>query len=186
MTNTKKPTLHRVPVYRRPIFLIVAAILICAAIAVFIVLHKNSTQAPSDPSRDSSTVQPSSSTDKVDLPTTDDPEEPEKITQFEGGDPNELEELTGSIAYHGITGDTLTITASIDQFLSEAGNCKLQLSQNGQLVYSAELPAKADVTTSVCGPFEIPTQNLYSGTYQIRIEVTGNDKFGTIIGETTI
>lgn len=186
MTNTKKSTLHRVPVYRRPIFLIVAAILICAIVTIFIVLHQDSTPTSPDASQNPSTSQPNPSTNQTDAPASEEPEEPEKVTQFEGGDPNKLEELTGSIAYHGVTGDTLTITASIDQFLYETGNCKLQLSQNGQLVYSAELPAQADVTTSVCGPFEIPAQNLYSGTYQIRIEVTGNDKFGTIIGETTI
>lgn len=186
MTKTKKPTLHRVPIYRRPIFLI--AVALAAIVAILLLTQsKNNTPPGSSTSSSSQSQNQPSSDDKPseDDITTEKPDEPEKVTQFEGGDPNDLAELTGHVAYHGVTGNTLTITASIDQFLDEAGNCELQLSQNGKVVYSGSLSAKADVTTSVCGPFEIPTYDL-SGTYQIKIVVNASNKTGTITGETTI
>lgn len=185
MTNTKNTKAHRVPVYRRPIFLIAAAVIVCAVIIAIIILLQKTPSNQISPQTPSAS-QPPNDQENQQKPDQEKPEEPEKVTQFEGGDPNDLQELTGHIAYHGITGNTLTVTASIDQFLSETGNCQLELSQNEQTVYTENLPAKADVTTSVCGPFEVPIQDFSSGTYQIKIIVTADDKTGTIIGETTI
>lgn len=186
MANTNKK-LHRIPVYRRPIFIVGAAVAVVVAV---LVLTKTLNQTPENPVSD--TKLPNASTTSPSTPTTtpsapnQTPDEPEKVTQFEGQDPNALNELTGNITYHGIENGTLTVVSSIDQYISDGGNCHISLTFNNRTVYSADKSIAAEVSTSVCGPFEIPTIDFSPGSYQITITVTGNGKTGTITGTTTI
>ena len=56
----------------------------------------------------------------------------------------------------------------------------------GQTVYSASRDAVPDVTASICDTFEIPTANLAPGTYQIEIDLSGDNKRGIITDEVTL
>lgn len=118
----------------------------------------------------------------------EDPAEPEdKVTQYEGEDPNTLAELTGSLTRKGVDDGVLTIVAVIDQYLHTAGYCTITLKNSaGQTVYSASRDAVPDVTASICDTFEIPTANLASDTYQIEIDLSGDNKRGIITDEVTL
>lgn len=185
MTKTKTKS-HRVPVYRRPLFIIFVLLVIAAGaiIAFFIFNQAPSTEPnltapePSAPELPAPDRQPDEET----------PEEPERPAQFEGEDPNKIDTLTGQVAYRGIDSsrNVLSITASIDQYLSSGGNCHLSLYRANTEIYSADLSALPDITTSVCGPFEVPLSRLSSGTYNIIIKVTADDKSGTITSEVGI
>lgn len=182
--------LHRVPFYRRPPFLIAGAIILVVIVIILIVILSRKPEA------DNPQETPSTSFDQPNKPATSDDsndsdsdsDEPEGVLQYEGKDPNKLDELTGSIAYRGVDqgAGILTITASIDQYLQSAGECKLRLTSDGRELYSETLPATADVTTSVCGPFEAPLSELGSGTINIEITITADNKSGTITDEVQI
>lgn len=193
--SSSSSDLHRVPFYRRPPFLIAGAIILVVVVIIIIVIFSKKPEA------DNSQETPSTSFDQPNKPTTSDDtgdsgsdsnpdqsEEPAGVLQYEGQDPNKLDELTGSIAYRGVDRDagTLTITASIDQYLQSTGECKLRLTNDGRELYSETLPATADVTTSVCGPFEAPLSELGSGTIKIEITITADNKSGTITDEVQI
>ena len=175
---------HRVPPYRRPIIVVSFLIVLIAAIAVtitiFMNLNRNQEPAP-EPVTPTPTPVVTQPKDEEDQPL-----EPEdKGNQYEGEDPNLLDELTGRVAYKGVNREpnyqTLTISASIDQYLQSNGACALSLKDpTGIEVYSSSLPAQPDVTTSACGPFEIPIADFSPGAYQIEITVSGDDKTGLI------
>ena len=183
----RKSGAHRIPPYRRPIivvsFLIVLLIAIAVTVVIFFSIDKNR-------DLDSSNTDDTTSLPQVDPAAKPDPEDqspvPEdKVTQYEGEDPNDLEELTGRVAYKGVSTEqnfrTLTVSASIDQYLMADGTCTLRLKDSsGAEVYSATMPASADVTTSACGPFEIPVTNFSPGDYRIEIAVSGDGKTGLI------
>lgn len=181
MTKTQTKS-RRVPVYRRPITIIIAIILIVAiaiAIVAFFLLRPTKTEEATT----SSTLNTSSSsTDSNNSTAVENP--PDKAIQFEGENPNELEELTGSITRRSISSGELTVVASIDQFLSSDSNCRLVLKDSsGQEVRSTDsLPVTAEATSSACGPFTVPVNQL-SGTYTIDVIITSPDKSGHITAE---
>ncbi len=177
-TNTSK---HRIPIYRRPLFIggvvVVAIVIVTICIAVPKSHESTSTQPPSN--NQSSVSQPPSKPDNSDSePST----EPKRPSQYEGGDPNQLPELTGFISYKNVDYDAgeIMISAGIDQYLMSDGSCTLRFKQGESVAYSVSTPAIADVTTSVCETFRIPLSSLSSGDYQIEILIEGDNKTGLI------
>lgn len=177
-------TAHRIPPYRRPIIVVSFLVMLVAVVAVTLIVFMsiNHTQEtlpdPEGPSTTAPIIAPPA--------TEEQPPEPEdKVSQYEGEDPNLLDELTGHIAYKGVNRETnyqtLTVSASIDQYLHSDGTCTLSLKNpDNTEVYSAILPAQPDVTTSACGPFEVNIADFSSGAYQIEITVSGDSKTGLI------
>lgn len=111
--------------------------------------------------------------------------EEKKVSQYEGNDPNEAEELTGVITYAGVSGDKLMIRVNIDQFL-DAGECKLNLRQAGMNVYNASARVVSSVSTATCEGFDVPLAEVGTGGTHITITVQAGEKVGTIEGEATI
>lgn len=170
--------------------LIIILIIIAVVVVIVLVVKpqpkvevKPSTPETSTPSEESA---PSTSLDPQ--PTPETPDYPEnKTTQYEGEDPNNLEELTGAITYSGVDGDILTVMTMIHQQLAEPGTCALTLTgRSSHRSYTASGKAFTDVSTSSCETFEIPVSELVSDTYDIEIKITGNQKTGTIRGEVSL
>lgn len=179
-TNTSK---HRIPFYRRPLF-IGGAIILIAAVGIFIIIHHSSSESTQDSSTTDQSPQTQTSTDSRDPQDSDSKPsvEPERPTQYEGDDPNQLPELTGFISYKNVDHDLeeILISAGIDQYLMSEGSCTLRLKQGENVVYSVSVSALADVTTSVCETFRIPLSNLSPGDYQIEISIDADNKTGII------
>ncbi len=188
MANSNSHTSHRIPPYRRPLVVISFLAILTVVILVTILLFKNfdkpddssvSNPKPSSPG----TVQTPNSNDNTTTTPSTDPEEPDsKVTQYEGEDPNELNSLTGSIAFKNVDHQTnvLRLAASISQYLHDDGVCTVSLKRDNITVRTMTLPATPDVTTSVCGPFELSIADLPSGSYEIEIQITGDGKSGHI------
>lgn len=192
-TKTKKQSQrHRIPIYRRPWFIVLILVIILAIIA-YLILHSK-TPATTNPL--SSPTVPASSVDNpsTTVPTgetsatgTEVEDEPEKAVQFEGEDPNTMDSLTGSITRSSVSGANLTIVAVIDQYLTKPGFCTLTIKNSaGDRVYTASRDAVADVTTSICEDFVVSTAGFPAGKYQIEITVSGDGKEGKINGEVNL
>lgn len=190
--TSKRKNSHRVPVYRRPWMVLIFFLAMAAAAVVLALLFLkprpvNELDTPTT-DQPSHTTPTSPTVENENTQTDETPAEPEdKVTQYEGEDPNTLAELTGSLTRKGVDDGTLTIVAVIDQYLHAAGYCTITLKNSiGQTVYSASRDAVPDVTASICDAFEIPTTNLAPGTYQIEIDLSGDNKRGVITDEVTL
>ncbi len=135
-------------------------------------------------STDISTETVENSTKKIEETTEANTEQKPKIIQNEGEDPNQKEELTGSLTSAQISGDKLIIRVNIDQFLT-TGNCVLNLT-SGSKNASKEANIISVASTSTCEGFDVPINSLSSGLWNIEVKLSSNDKIGTIIGEVNI
>lgn len=104
-----------------------------------------------------------------------------KTVQYDGGSPNELDNLTGAINYAGINGDKLLIRVSIDQYLEE-GNCELVLMQVGEVIYHSAAEIMGDATASTCKGFDVPVTALSNGEIQFTVYFNSGDKAGEVSG----
>lgn len=178
---------HRIPPYKRPIVIISFLLLLLLATVVTVLIFKNFHPSPSLTPVEPSQPEPSN-------PVGDDPvQEPidapdSKPSPYEGEDPNLRNELTGRISYKNVdyASNQLIAIASIDQYLVNGGDCQLQLISGESILASLSLAATPDVSTSVCGPFNLSLNGVPQGTYQIRILVSSNDRRGTIIDQIDI
>lgn len=106
----------------------------------------------------------------------------EAVKQFDGGDPNVGEKLTGVITYAGANDGSLMVRVNIDQYLA-SGTCKLELLKDGGIVYGETVGVVDSAATATCKGFNVATAGLPSGKINIRILVTSGEKTGTIEGE---
>ena len=111
--------------------------------------------------------------------------EKEKVVQYDGGDPNELTELTGVITYAGVMGENLMIRVNIDQYLSD-GNCVLSVRRNGEEIYSDEAVIVDAASTATFEGFNVPVSRLGNGAVDILIMLKSSEKSGTISGRAEI
>ena len=115
----------------------------------------------------------------------EEPIKKEEIVQYEGGNPNELDNITGVVTYAGVSGNDLMVRVNIDQYLN-SGECMLLLSTAGNIVYSNVARVIDSASTATCEGFNVPMYLLESGHYNITVEVTSGDKKGTISGEVSL
>lgn len=188
--TSKRKNSHRVPFYRRPwaiviFFLIMAIAVVLALIFIRPQPASESDESATDQPVDNSAAIPSGEGTEPTTPAESD--EPEKTTQYEGEDPNTLEQLTGYLTRKGVDDGVLTVVAVIDQYLHTPGFCTITLKNStGQTVYTASSDAIPDVTASICDTFEIPTTGFASGTYRIEIDLASDNKRGIITDEVNL
>lgn len=188
-----KSAAHRVPPYKRPILIIGFLVILAVVVTITILVCKNlglnsDSKHVSNPNSDnSSDNRPSTTPDDTNTPTT--PDEPEnKAPQYEGEDPNLLDELTGVINYIDIDPGTnvLHSVVTLNQYLPEgSGQCVFNVMRGDAILRTASAITSNDPSNSVCGPFNISVEGL-SGDYHIEVIVTSDDKRGVITTETQI
>lgn len=111
--------------------------------------------------------------------------EKKKVEQYDGGNPNEAEELSGAITYAGVSGSNLMIRVNIDQYLEE-GSCSLTLARSGATIYNSIASVIGGPSTSSCEGFDVPVSGLGGGKIEITIKLEANGRSGTIRGEANI
>lgn len=111
------------------------------------------------------------------------PKTPEK---YEGQDVNQLEKLTGAITYSAKSANYYRIRVNIDQFLKLPGTCKLTVLSADKVVYTDSVSVVSNPSSGTCEGFDIPLTKLASGDYNVKIEITANQKTGVIEGKVTI
>ncbi len=186
MPKKEKTNQQRTPLYKRPYIVAIALIILVVIVAGVIIFFANRSQQDSGDIELENNNVPLDTQDQA-VPSTKPDDSPnERPTAYEGEDPNTLEELTGSIPFKNLSDGTLSISAAIDQYLIDNGTCELTLSSDNGYNYSTSVAAVADVTTSICEPFRVDVGSFPTGTYQIKIIITGDGKTGTILDEVTL
>lgn len=179
---------HRVPPYKRPILIVGFLVILAAVVGITVLICKNlksssngSTHLPNPEESNSNVVIPPEQPSTPDTPNDNPP-------QYEGEDPNLASDLSGVITYRDIDPENATLhsAVTINQYLSENGQCVFNLKLDGNIIRTASAAATPDITTSVCGPFALPIDGLSPGLYQIEIIITGDGKQGTINDEIQI
>ena len=105
-------------------------------------------------------------------------------TQYEGENPNSLEQLTGIVSFAGVANNSFLVNVTIDQYI--AGTCSFVLEGPSGARITSSADIEFDPATTYCsysGP--VPT----SGDWKIIVTVTestGEHRTGTITGEATI
>lgn len=189
-TNTKRTNTQNNSFIKRHLWATIILILLLGAAitAIIVALNSKPEPKPSETTDNNTTVEaPDNQTDTNVGDQQNSPQPDDKVTRYEGEDPNQKETLTGSILYTNNQNDVLIIAVAIDQFLNTAGTCTLTLTgeQTGT-TYTQTVNSTAEVASSYCEIFEIPTSELQSDHYQINIQLSGNQKTGLITGETQL
>lgn len=187
-TNRKTSTTnqHRLPLYRRAWFLVLATILVIAAIVCTIIFFVKPNQNTASGSSDTDNTAQDSSEQSPQINdgqhnNEDEPySDPDQITtQYEGENPNLANDLSGVITYTDYQDGMLSIGTMINQYLSE-GSCELKLTSNNGNVYTASSKIFAAASTSACSDFNL---NVAPDSYKIEITLNSNGKQGIITGE---
>ena len=108
--------------------------------------------------------------------------EKEKVVQYEGGDPNEMEKLTGVMTYAAVNDGVLMVRVNIDQYLA-SGTCELAILTGGTNIYSATANIIDSAATATCEGFNVPVSETWSGALQIVVYLSADGKTGEIAGE---
>ena len=103
------------------------------------------------------------------------------VEQYDGEDPNQLEELTGSVTYAVVTDGVLKIRINIDQYLG-GGRCNMSLIRDGVNIYNMSANISALVSTSTCDGFDVPVPSIGNGDYDIVVNLEAEGKIGVING----
>lgn len=184
---------RKMPIYRHPWFYVAIVLAVAALVfGMWFAFFRNNSKTP-EPLVDTSnnsigTVTPSEAKSKSEnIEKEDENAETGKKqtpTQYDGEDPNSLEEITGYISYSAVNQDHLSIRLTINQFLT-SGTCNLTMTSGSSTVTkSAEVIGNA--STATCQGFDIPLSELPSDNWNISIKITSGDKTGTITGDTTL
>lgn len=180
MNTNKESHLHRTPLYRRPLVIVtfLSIVIIVAIITILIFAFSRSMISHETSSDDSESTQTNTSDEVFAESDTSWDNTP---VQYEGGNVDSSESLTGGITYQNIHQGVLYIGTTIDQYLTAGGTCEVALYDSSEtLVYHDYVDAFADVATSACDTISIPITQLSSGTYQIKITLSGDNKNGII------
>ena len=113
------------------------------------------------------------------------PVEKEEVVQYDGDDPNEIENLTGVVTYLGVSGNDLVVRVNIDQFLT-SGSCEINVISHEEVFYTGLAPIIDSASTSTCEGFNIPIDGLSSGKVRVNINLSSGEKTGMISGEVEI
>lgn len=167
-------------------------VLVAIVVIIGVVIWQNSQNNNQNNQNEASEVEKIEQKDELEVnnPANDENKDKEtvnkpKVVQYEGGDPNIAEELSGVVTYAGVNSGVLMVRTNIDQYLTE-GICELTLTRGGTIIYSDTTNIVGDVSTATCEGFDIPVSGLGEGNLEINIKLTSGGKTGTLRGEVSI
>ncbi len=129
----------------------------------------NTDDVDTKPSDDTST----NSSDKPDHEAEKDISPP-----YEGENVDNSRTLSGVISYKSVVDGNLVIRTTINQMLG-SGTCSLTLS-NGQKTVTRSSSIAQNPSSSTCEGFSVPTTELGSGTWDIKVQVSSDGRTGTL------
>ena len=167
---------------RTRVIIIVAAAIVLGLIIVFIVFQIINNQKPDNKSNNSSSTSTSQTNQESSTTTKEDPK---KVTQYEGNDPNDSNELTGSITSAFIANGQFILRVNINQYIS-GGTCTLTMTK-GTSTFTRTVPLIANVSSSTCQGFDAQASEVSTGTWHAVIDLNSNDgKKGKIESEVNL
>lgn len=183
--NTK--TKHKAKSKKSSILaLILIFLVVCAALFGIFVLLPDTQAEPETKTKDPETSEEQPIIQEVaTAETTNTAKSPDKQTDG-GEDPNTSETLYGNITTTRLENGKLTIYTSIAQYLG-SGSCKATLTGPSGKVVTITSEIIASPSSSSCGSLSADLSQFdESGTWNIKINLSANDKIGTITGEVEI
>ena len=167
-------------------WLLILILLIAAVVVCYLVWDNYFNDNKPKEDEDSSQVEEEEKTEEEGEPEVEEEvktseEDDKKVKQYEGEDPNEQVELSGSVTYAAFLNNNVTIRVNIDQFLDE-GNCELNIVKNNEVVYNENARVINSASTSTCEGFDFYSPAVTPGKYGIVIRVTSGEKTGLISG----
>lgn len=164
-----------------------ACFLLLAGTAVFILEKTGVTNFYRKPIAHTQVTEITSPTNTVDYPITSSGSGNMQEDKTSGTDkPIVSDTLSGVTNYKSVVDDMLSIRVTIYQVLS-SGTCTLTLirsSDGKQVSKTAEIVQNPSSTT--CAGFDIPTSELGTGSWNISVGLSGDDKTGRINDEVSI
>lgn len=112
-------------------------------------------------------------------------EEKPSVAQYEGEDPNKLENITGVVSFAGYSEGNFIVNVMLDQELGNSGTCNFTLMHSSGAKITNTSATQAGPSTSFCS-YSTPAGNVQAGAWSISVEVTGTNKKGAISGEANI
>lgn len=92
--------------------------------------------------------------------------------------------ISASISHKSIVSDVLILRITIDQFLS-SGQCHL-IMYNNQKTIERVVNIAQNPSSSSCMGFDIPINEIGNGNWSITINISSNDKKGSVADNITI
>ena len=135
---------------RKWLWISLGVILVVTAVIIGVVIWQNNhSESKNDGVKEQETEKQETTEAEatVDIEAVNAQGEKQKVVQYEGEDPNELEELTGVVTYAGVSGENLMVRVSIDQYLT-SGSCELTLTRGGATIYNSIADIVGDVATA--------------------------------------
>lgn len=166
-------------------WLIILILLIAAGVVCYLVWEGYFKEKETINSGDDAKVQTDVRDNEKDESESDETVKKEETVRYDGENPNNAAELTGVITYAGVSGEKLMIRVNIDQYLN-GGECMLLLETAGNVVYSNVARVVDSAATATCEGFDISTDLLEAGQYNITVEVESDGKKGVIEGEVSV
>ncbi len=174
---------------------IILALIICAAVIVALFFLKplgnKATEENQETNSSSSEKKSESSETKKEekkeesASTEPSPEAEKNNTQYEGGNPNNLEEITGTISFAGVSDGKFIVNASLDQTLGTSGACTFTLTHSSGTVLSGTVATEPGPSSSFCS-FSTSSDKALEGDWKIVVELSANGKQGSIAQEVKI
>ena len=165
---------------------------VCAAVVLGLLFLKPTFENKGDKSEGSSesTNNYQKSDNKKEEQKEEDPQEitPEaekSHAQYEGEDPNNLEQITGAISFAGNSDGKFTVNVAIDQALGDDGTCSFNLVNENSQTISGTFPTEPGPTASFCS-FSMPIADDMSGNWRITVTIEAEGKAGIITREATL
>ena len=119
---------------------------------------------------------------KEEVESKEEVEDEKEQPNYDGENPNRAEALTGVITRAENMGEQVVIRVNIDQYLGE-GECRLNLKEDGEIVYSGTASIVGSAATATCEGFDVPVAEIGGGNFEVEIVVNSGDKSGVISGE---
>ncbi len=165
------------------------AVLVIGGVSYYFLIYKPADNNTISQTNDSSEVNtekkaaPKPEKNNSNKSNSDHESEKNIIPQYSSDDANSSPSLTGAINFKSVVDGNLMIRTTIDQMVS--GTCQLKLT-SGQKVVTKESAIVQNPSSSTCEGFNVPTNELGSGNWQIEIHTSGDGKTGTLKDSVTI
>lgn len=176
---------HRKNNKNNPLLIAVIVLLLAAAITFFVLSliapknskkEENSTTASSTVSTTTAT---SDSDSKISVTTTS-VDEPKKVVQNEGEDPNIEPGFTGFFTNSNVSGNKLTLRLTINQIIGTQGTCKLLMTNDNGGQIEQEVPTVSNPSSSSCQGFDVSLDGVAKGSWNVRVTIDADGKNGIL------
>lgn len=166
--------------------LIAVIVLLCAALITFLVLFfvapkngKKEEEKTTISSTVSTTTTTTTTSSQISVTTTS-IEDPKKVVQNDGEDPNIEPGFTGFFTNSNVSGNKLTLRLTINQIIGTQGTCTLLMTNDNGGKIEQSVPTVSNPSSSSCQGFDVSLDGVNKGNWNIRVTIDADGKTGIL------